>query len=138
MATWTTPKTDWVSSDYFNVADYNRIKENVLYLTELANELFSGFSPSSVVPTADKTVSDWYFATEFNGFEQRVRELYSFTMSKTWSARTFSANGAFINYSELNRLESAELDLYLNLKNIADGLRHLSFQLGLPNTPFNH
>lgn len=34
---WITPKTDWVSSDYFNVSDYNRIKNNALYLANLIN-----------------------------------------------------------------------------------------------------
>ena len=45
---WIEPKTDWSAQysdtgrfigDFFNITDYNRIKNNLLYLRELATEL---------------------------------------------------------------------------------------------------
>lgn len=36
---WTTPKTNWVDGDYFNLnPDYNRIKGNIEYLIALSEE----------------------------------------------------------------------------------------------------
>ena len=31
---WTEPKTNWTENDFFNIKDYNRIKNNIAYLTE--------------------------------------------------------------------------------------------------------
>ena len=48
---WTTPKTDWKAEysnieiylgDFFNVEDYNRIKNNLQYIDDRAKELFYG------------------------------------------------------------------------------------------------
>ena len=41
---WIEPKTDWVSTDYFNAEDYNRIKNNIGHLKSLTDKLFSGFN----------------------------------------------------------------------------------------------
>lgn len=37
---WMEPKTDWVSTDYFNAEDYNRMIGNISYLKTLADEVF--------------------------------------------------------------------------------------------------
>ena len=34
---WIEPKTDWVSTDYFNIEDYNRIIGNIIYLKDFAD-----------------------------------------------------------------------------------------------------
>ena len=34
---WIEPKTDWTSSTRFNIEDYNRIKNNLTYLHEIAS-----------------------------------------------------------------------------------------------------
>lgn len=36
---WIKPKTNWVSTDRMNLEDYNRIKNNITYLKEKANEV---------------------------------------------------------------------------------------------------
>ena len=50
---WENPKTDWHSSfdgdgnytgDHFNASDFNRIKNNLDYLRELASKMFDEFS----------------------------------------------------------------------------------------------
>ena len=41
---WIKPKTNWASTDKMNLEDYNRIKNNILYLKEKANEVNKEFS----------------------------------------------------------------------------------------------
>ena len=42
---WTTPKTDWVDGDYFNLnPDYNRIKGNIEYLVDLSKTMYADYS----------------------------------------------------------------------------------------------
>ena len=38
---WQEPKIDWVSTDSFNFEDYNRIKNNIAYLYEMALDFYS-------------------------------------------------------------------------------------------------
>ena len=40
---WIKPKTNWASTDKMNLEDYNRIKNNILYLKEKANEVNKEF-----------------------------------------------------------------------------------------------
>lgn len=44
MAEWIEPKTDWVSNDYFNAEDYNRIKNNISFLKNFTDDLFGGLN----------------------------------------------------------------------------------------------
>lgn len=41
---WITPKINWVSTDYINVVDYNRIKNNVEYIKDLLVVDFEQFT----------------------------------------------------------------------------------------------
>ena len=43
MSEWITPKTNWEPSDKFNFTDYNRIRNNLIYLKERANRLIRPF-----------------------------------------------------------------------------------------------
>ena len=40
MAIWQAPKTDWTAQDYVNYEDYERIAGNLMYLYELARQLY--------------------------------------------------------------------------------------------------
>ena len=53
MALWETPKTDWYGftngkgdyeGDRFNSNDYNRIKNNIQYLRDMAVEMYEEFN----------------------------------------------------------------------------------------------
>lgn len=41
---WVAPKTDWKSSDRFNISDYNRIRGNLEYLHDYVEKLYTFFS----------------------------------------------------------------------------------------------
>lgn len=136
---WATPKTDWYgttdengvySGDRFNATDFNRIKNNLAYLRDLAITMYAEFSIVSL--GSDRTTSSYFYADEINQLEQNLVTINANTLKRSYgSAPTYSANGKTMNYQELNRLESAILDLYDRLTNQHDGRRTLTWNFGL-------
>lgn len=144
---WITPKTDWkveydssglFIGDFFNVEDYNRIKNNLVFLRDLSAD-FIGVVP--VIPVGvDKHYpingspdfdNDNFFADEINMIEDGLNTLDELMPFVDFGEKkTYYDNGQFIDYQELNRIESAELILYNLLTNSIAGKRRLSFRLG--------
>lgn len=135
---WITPKTDWYGytdengdyqGDRFNADDYNRIKNNIQYLRDLAVEMYTDFD--IVDMGSDKGVSDYPYADEINLIESNLDTVTANTFRKNYGTKQiFTDNGAFIDFDELNRIESATLDLYNHLSSQHDGRRMLTFMLG--------
>ena len=126
---WSEPKTDWVSTDKVNVADYNRWKNNLLYLKDLSVELFGSYT--TVTLYSDKTISNFPLASEINALETFLATVNTNTYGLSiGSTQTYSANGHTIDYAEINRIESAMLWLYKMLHAHKNALRHLAFTLG--------
>lgn len=135
---WITPKTDWqirydaagyLAGDYVNAEDYNRIKNNLLELREMAAALFHGIPHVRVGD--DKTYVDDYYADEWNLIEDGLQGIVdAISLWDYGEKTTFYDNGRFIDYVELNRIESAELDIYNKLINSIKGQLRLSFRLG--------
>lgn len=127
---WESPKTDWISTDRFNISDYNRIKNNIDYLEELGNEVYQYFALADM--GADKTSYAGYWTPEeFNLFESNLELIKeAFPDSEIGTRKTFFENGPFINWEELNRIESALLNYY-NMGTLQKAiLPRLSFRLG--------
>lgn len=144
---WITPKTDWSShydadgnyeGDFFNYADYNRIKNNLAFLAELASEytlvppIPLGVDKHAIDPLHPDVDNDNFFADEINQIEDGLDTIarlvpYIYVGSK----RTYTENGRFIDAAELNRIESAELRLRDWLeKSVGDKMR-LEIRFGL-------
>lgn len=135
---WQTPKTDWYGEviegvyvgDRFNAVDYNRIKNNLIYLRDLAITVYESFNIETV--SNDKTTADFFYADEINAMERNLDTINNNTLKRNYGTRvTFSANGNTPVYTELNRLESAILDLYDRLSNQSKGRRTLTFNFGM-------
>ncbi len=135
---WETPKTDWHSSydssgvydgDRFNARDFNRIKNNLAYLHELAQRLYDEFSIESL--GEDRTPRDYFYADEINQMEANFVSINSHTISGEYGdAPTYIENGNTMDFIELNRLEEAILDLYDKLTNQFDGRRMFTWNFG--------
>lgn len=126
---WIQPKTNWSENDYFNVEDYNRIKNNINEIRSQAILLWADFSIEDM--GADKTYHDYsFYADEINKFENNIEHLkngiYSF---QTGEKQTFYDNQLFIDYQELNRIEKACLMIYQNVQSRINGRHTLSFVL---------
>lgn len=127
---WTDPKTDWVSTDYFNLSDYNRIKNNITYLRELALTVYTDFSWQDM--GVDKTSYAQYpYADEFNALENNLESLRQNTfLFDDSGVKQWYENQRTPNYEDFNRLERACLLFYNGFSNIAENKRRLSFRLG--------
>lgn len=130
VSLWHTPKTNWKATDRFNYVDYNRIKNNLTYLYELAQEVYKQFS--IVDMGADiEDYTGWFTAAAFNAFESNLETINKniFTQDYGVSQRFFN-NGQFIKWDELNRIESATLQMNDLLERQKANLRKLPFRLG--------
>lgn len=146
--TWEEPKTDWSATyndsglfigDFFNVTDYNRIKNNLLYLRELATELM--INVPKIVVGEDKHLpdnenpdidNDYFYADEINLIEDGLKSLDErFTFVDFGDKQTFYDNGKFIDAAELNRIEKAELKMYNLLQGSIAGKSRLAIRLGM-------
>lgn len=136
---WQTPKTDWyggvdVNGDYigdrFNATDYNRIKNNLIFLRELAITMYETFNIQTV--STDKTTADFFYADEINKMEENLDTINQNTLNRSYgTAPVFTANGNTPVYTELNRLEGAILDLYNRLNNESEGRRTFTWNFGM-------
>lgn len=136
---WEIPKTDWHSSfdadgtyngDHFNATDFNRIKNNLDYLRELASKLYDEFSIVSL--GADRTPVDYFYADEINQLEENLVTVNMKSLKCSYGvAPIYSDNGKTMDFVELNRLEGAILDLYNRLTNERDGRRMFNWNFGM-------
>ena len=130
MSEWITPKTDWNTNSKFNIDDYNRIKNNLVYLKDRANELIIPFEIDDMGSDLTSYTSFWDVKI-FNLFETNLEKINQKTYNKNLGyTKTFYENGQFIKYDELNRLESSMITLKDTLDRQEQGLRHVPFRLG--------
>lgn len=136
--TWQTPKTDWSGEvvdgvyvgDRFNAVDFNRIKNNLEYLRELAVKMYEEFTIQSL--GNDRTPKDYFYADEINKLEANLTTINSKSLKRSYgSAPTYVNNGNTMDFKELNRLESAILDLYERLTNEYEGRRMFTWNFGM-------
>ena len=126
-----TPKTNWLPTDYFNIGDYNRIKNNIIEIKSIADILYKPFKYNESGMGGNKTYDSYIYADEINAIEHNlaliVENTYPFNIGEE---KTYYDNQATPNYEEFNRIESAIKLIYENLSNQRDSRRHLSFILG--------
>jgi hypothetical protein len=136
---WVTPKTDWNGKteadgiyvgDRFNAADFNRIKNNLEHLREMAIKLYKEFTIHSL--GADRTPSDYFYADEINQLEENLNTVNNNTIKASYgTAPVYFDNGNTMDFTELNRLEGAILDIYNRLNNVLEGRRMFTWNFGM-------
>ena len=131
MAEWISLKTNWVSTDRFNIADYNRIKNNIKWLCDKANQLYKEYEYAEM--GNDIATTDSYWKVEyFNAFEKNIEEINKNILTKDYGvSQRFFENGPFIKWDELNRIENAceRMKKILDNQELARTVR-ISFRLG--------
>lgn len=140
---WETPKTNWYGNynkntdtytgDFFNAEDYNRIKNNVTVLYELASELYDpSFSITDMGD--DKTVSDFLYATDMNTIINNLLKINSNSVKVSYHTSLvkakYTANGYTMYYSELNAIEKLMLQMYQLMSNQYIGRRMFKWNFG--------
>lgn len=144
---WIEPKTDWKAEydsvgvylgDFFNIEDYNRIKNNLQYIRDRGSELFSGLPNLNL--GADKHFpilespdfnNDNIFADEINAIEDGLKAIDDVIgLFRHGEKKQFYENGAFIDFAELNRIEKAELHLHDVIEDSIAGKKRLAIRFG--------
>lgn len=130
MSEWVNPKVNWEENDRFNISDYNRIKNNLSYLKERANNTIRPFFIEDMGVDLIEETSYWD-VNVFNSFEKNLDIVNENAYKRDYGTRqTFYENVVFIKYDELNRIESAMLDIYSWMERQSQGQRHVPFVLG--------
>lgn len=134
---WQTPKTNWVTrydaggnyiGDYFNASDYQRIKENLLVLRDMVDELYSGAAFPDI---PDITTEAFFYESVINALEHSIDALATQVHglvpveTKTWNGNDDAPLAA-----DLNRIESFCLSLYGLLNRQKAARKRLAFTLG--------
>jgi hypothetical protein len=77
---WTTPVTDWESSDYFNVADFDSIEDNALHVNGLfVSELGYSISSAAVTGPTTSTIGDEDALYQLNTLLENIERMRSWT-----------------------------------------------------------
>lgn len=103
MATYLTPKTDWEATDPITAADYNRIKNNLVYVNDIYNGLYGIYDFD---PGADIGAQEFFKASKFNMFEDCIENLQRSGTVYTFGEKShYEENGRMPDYNQLNRIE---------------------------------
>ncbi len=135
---WEEPKTDWVAGiengvyvgDTFDYRDFNRIKNNLEHLKDMASKFYEDISIHSL--GEDRKPVDFFYADEINKLEDNLSKINGMTINKNYGENpVYVDNGKVMDFNELNRLEGAILSLHENLHNQDIGRRKLKFSFGV-------
>lgn len=127
---WIEPKINWKAEDRFNIKDYNRIKNNLSYLHEVAKTLVKPFEIEDTGKYMNSYMEYWD-VDKFNAFENNLDAINRNTYNKDFGVKQrFFENGKFIKWDELNRIESAILEIKEMLERQELGLRRIPFVFG--------
>ena len=130
---WIEPKTNWDSSSRFNIEDFNRIKNNLLYLHDVASIRVGAFEIESMgedLFVGEDEYKNWV-VEDFNAIENNLHTISTKIMdADIGTKKTFYENGLMPDYVELNRIESVTLRNKNALDNLSAGLRRIPFKLG--------
>lgn len=135
---WMQPKTDWkvrydedgsYAGDYLNAEDFERIRQNIEYVTGEAQELYFAI-PDAGIPQV--TNSSFGLASTIDSAEQTLRRLYDTAYKpegvpefKNWGANDFAPT-----FEDLNRWESLTELMHKNLELQSKAKQKLSITLG--------
>lgn len=126
---WTEPKTNWTKDDFFNIEDYRRITNNIMYLKDFLDSLFYGLSDMQLM--SEKNISEPIYAREINDIENNIEllniETYKLEIGET---KEYFPNQRTMDFNELNRIEKTMFDIYTKMKKHKELLTRLSFRLG--------
>lgn len=137
---WERPKTDWrakyteegrYQGDWFNVKDYNRIKNNIYYLYDLSKNTYN--NDETVSLGTDKAMSNYFYADEINAFVAAIRRLSLIVLGEVWRSNipSYSDNGPTMTFEHLNQIEKQTVALYNKMLDKTQGHRRLAINFGM-------
>ena len=133
MAIWQAPKTDWTAQDYVNYEDYERIAGNLMYLYELARQLYpeTGALPQPQ-EMALGDIMDWQAASRIEDGTMQIA-LSTYLLSDYEELSRYAAEGPNApawSYVERNIIERDMKRMKDMLDGQRAGQRVLAFEVG--------
>lgn len=127
---WIEPKINWVSTDRFNLEDFNRIRNNILWLHDRAIK-FCGVFEIESMGEAVTSEADGIKVYYINAFENNVEIINkNMTNANYGNKKTFMPNVVAIDWKELNRIEKAIFYMKDIIDSQAEIIRNIPFRLG--------
>ena len=136
---WEKPKTNWhgetdpngkYTGDRFNASDFNRIKNNIQHLRDIAIILYNTFDITSL--GRDRTPVDYFYADEINQLWKNLNTINEKTFKINYTdIPLYEDEKRTMHYRELNKLEEAILELYNLLKNQYYSRRKFKWSFGM-------
>ncbi len=125
---WTYAKTNWVR-EYFTPLAYNRIADNLRYLTELAFQLYEPWALEAIPRLDGRSI---YVAPVFNAIEDTVKGLMKHTLQPegAQAPKHLVANGKTWDYQDVNRIEETAFLFHGILEAQKRNRKTLQFTLG--------
>ena len=125
---WVTPKTNWVAGDEVTIVDWNRIRDNVIYLKYLLDTYYSTL-PITEVET--KTHTGYPKPSELNAIVQNIRDLNNQSVNlPLGSIVTYESNGRVPTAQELNEIEEEIAKIKETFESMIAEMPKLAFRLG--------
>lgn len=101
---WITPKFDWTSADYLNVADFNRIENNTQEVANYLNSIQYVIPALTVVTNRTNTYSD--YISSINRIEQNLEKIRTnFITPPGYGATEVWVVRKGLDFTDVNRLE---------------------------------
>lgn len=134
---WTAPKTDWkvtygpdgeYTGDFFNVEDYDRVKQNIEYLREYAYFLYGGFTMRGMVAV---TVESYGYASTIDALDANLEAIAAntFRPPDMMPVKQWRGNQPPPGADDWNRIENTCLLLFEQFERQFACLPKLAFEL---------
>lgn len=137
---WQEPKVDWkviydengeYLGDFFNADDFNRIKNNLVYLYDIAETIFPDVELIQEW-SRDKTYRDYLYADDMRTLVENLLSLASLIgITTSLEDVKYYENHVTMTHDELNRIEEWTDKIRDLIQNTVDGRRKLQFNLGI-------
>lgn len=130
MSEWVMSKTDWNSTDYFNLdPDYNRIKGNIQYIKDFSLKMYSDFS---LIDMDEFIIDGFPYDTFLNNIVDNVTRLETnlFKPPADRPMTRYVGGQVGWNYEQLNIIEGNILRLYNAMVGQWNCIPQMAFTMG--------
>lgn len=122
---WTTPKVDWKATDYYNIEDWQRVRNNLEYLRDWLQNLKTSGPPLLETDTG-RGYNELPYVHLVNNMEENLAELQEIlgvsltedVARKTWYDRLDIMYAGNPTYQDWNRWENILLLVYMSIQYI--------------------
>lgn len=108
---WITPKTNWTTSDYYNVGDLNRVENNIAEVRSYL--VLIGYNVPSITTKTNRSTADYDLVSSINRIESNLETIKTaFVTPLDWQPTINWTAQTKLTADIANRWETSALNLY--------------------------